>query len=38
MSGEHLPPERLQKFPALASCVWMCATFQKDLFASPVSA
>lgn len=33
MSGEHLSPERLQS----PSCVWMCATFQKDLFASLVS-
>lgn len=36
MSGEHLSPER-QKDTAPASCVWMCATFQKDLFASLVS-
>lgn len=37
MSGEFLPPERLQKVPALASSVWMCATFQNDLFASLIS-
>lgn len=36
-SGEHVPSERLQKVPAPASYLWMCATFQKDLFASLVS-
>lgn len=36
MVGEHLPP-RLLKVPAPASYVWMCATFQKDLFSSLVS-